>query len=107
MRRLKVAELPQLINVLRGDMSLVGPRPTIQSQVEQYDSFQARRLLVRPGMTGWAQVNGNVSLEWSERILLDVWYVDHASMKLDLLILWKTLSVILFGERPNRRNLEI
>lgn len=100
-RRLKVDELPQLINVVRGDMSLVGPRPTIREQVERYDSFQRRRLLVPPGMTGWAQVNGNTHVSWDDRIRLDVWYVDHWSLGLDLRILAKTLGVILLGERPD------
>jgi len=100
-RRFKIDELLQLVNVLRGDMSLVGPRPTIPEQVERYGPFERRRLLVRPGLTGWAQVNGNVSVGWPERIALDVWYVDHWSLLLDARILLGTLSVVLFGERPN------
>jgi len=101
LRRFKVDELPQLVNVLRGDMSLVGPRPTVPEQVERYDAFERRRLFVRPGLTGWAQVNGNTQLSWPDRILLDVWYVDHWSLWLDLRILAKTVSVVLLGERPN------
>ncbi len=100
-RRLKIDELPQLLNVLRGDMSLVGPRPTVPEQVERYDAFQRRRLEMRPGITGWAQVNGNVQLSWDERITLDVWYVDHWSPVLDARILARTVAVVLFGERPN------
>lgn len=101
LRPLRVDELPQLFNVLRGDMSLIGPRPALPEHCAAYDPWQRKRLLVRPGMTGWAQVNGNVSLTWPERILLDVWYVDHWSPWLDLQILGKTLLVILLGERPN------
>jgi lipopolysaccharide/colanic/teichoic acid biosynthesis glycosyltransferase len=103
LRRLKLDELPQLWNVLRGDMSLVGPRPTIRSQVDAYDAFQRRRLLVRPGMTGWAQVNGNTEVSWEERIELDVWYVDHWSPWLDLRILAATAMVVLRGERVGGR----
>jgi lipopolysaccharide/colanic/teichoic acid biosynthesis glycosyltransferase len=101
LRRLKVDELPQLLNVLRGEMSLVGPRPTIPEQVERYGPFERRRLLVRPGLTGWAQVNGNTLLSWPERIVLDVWYVDHWSLFLDMRILLKTMAVVLLGERRN------
>jgi lipopolysaccharide/colanic/teichoic acid biosynthesis glycosyltransferase len=99
-RRFKIDELPQLINVLRGEMTLIGPRPTVMEQVEEYTPFQRRRLEVSPGMTGWAQVNGGVELSWPERIMLDVWYVDHRSFWLDIQILWRTASVILFGEKP-------
>jgi lipopolysaccharide/colanic/teichoic acid biosynthesis glycosyltransferase len=102
-RRLKIDELPQLINVLRGDMSWIGPRPTILSQVEKYTAFQMRRLEILPGMTGWAQVNGGVEVSWPERIILDVWYIDHRSTWLDLRILATTVGVILFGHRQNRR----
>jgi lipopolysaccharide/colanic/teichoic acid biosynthesis glycosyltransferase len=105
-RRLKVDELPQLLNVLRGDMSLVGPRPALVDQVESYTDFQRRRLEMRPGMTGWAQVNGNIELEWAERILLDIWYIDHCSPWLDLRILWRTSAVVIFGERSNRQALK-
>ena len=82
-------------------MSLVGPRPTIREQVDRYDAFERRRLLVTPGVTGWAQVNGNTRLEWSERIMLDVWYVAHWSLWLDMKILVRTIQVILYGERRN------
>jgi lipopolysaccharide/colanic/teichoic acid biosynthesis glycosyltransferase len=104
-RRFKLDEFPQLINVVRGEMSLVGPRPTIIEQVRRYDDFERRRLLMRPGMTGWAQVNGNTELSWAERIALDVWYVDHWSLWLDLVCLAKTVQVIVQGERPNPRPL--
>jgi lipopolysaccharide/colanic/teichoic acid biosynthesis glycosyltransferase len=91
LRRWALDELPQLWNVLKGEMSLVGPRPTFAYQVESYDDFQRRRLEVKPGITGWAQVNGRNVLSWPERIKLDVWYVDHGSLWLDLRILLKTL----------------
>src|SRR6185312_155821 len=84
LRRLSLDELPQLWNVVRGDMSIVGPRPTLRYQVERYDARQRRRLEVKPGITGWAQVNGRASLPWPERIELDVWYVEHRSALLDL-----------------------
>jgi lipopolysaccharide/colanic/teichoic acid biosynthesis glycosyltransferase/glycosyltransferase involved in cell wall biosynthesis len=100
-RRFKVDELPQLVNVLRGDMSLVGPRPALPVHVEKYDSFQRQRLKIRPGMTGWAQVNGGIEVTWPERIMLDVWYVERRSFWLDVRILWQTLGVVLFGERRN------
>ena len=87
LRRTSIDELPNLVNVLRGEMSLVGPRPTIQVQVDQYTDRQRRRLDVKPGLTGWAQVNGRASLPWSERIELDLWYLEHASLRLDLKIL--------------------
>jgi len=87
LRRLSLDELPQLWNVVRGDMSIVGPRPTLRYQVERYDARQRRRLDVKPGITGWAQVNGRASLPWPERIELDVWYVEHRSALLDLKIL--------------------
>jgi lipopolysaccharide/colanic/teichoic acid biosynthesis glycosyltransferase len=98
LRRLKIDELPQLLNVLRGDMSLVGPRPTIMEQVLAYDDFQRRRLEVRPGITGLAQVNGNAEIPWPERIRYDVYYVDHATLWLDLAILAKTVLIVLLGE---------
>jgi lipopolysaccharide/colanic/teichoic acid biosynthesis glycosyltransferase len=95
LRRTSLDELPQLWNVLRGEMSLVGPRPTLSYQVEQYTERQRRRLEVRPGLTGWAQVNGRASLSWPERIELDVWYVEHRSLALDLRILLCTAAVLL------------
>jgi lipopolysaccharide/colanic/teichoic acid biosynthesis glycosyltransferase len=97
LRRLSIDELPQLWNVVRGDMSLIGPRPTLQYQVDQYTPHQRRRLEVRPGITGWAQVNGRAALPWSERIELDVWYVDHLSWRLDLTILARTLPQVFGG----------
>ncbi|MBA3420713.1 MAG: sugar transferase [Thermoleophilaceae bacterium] len=97
LRRLSLDELPNLVNVLRGEMALVGPRPTIQAQVEQYTDRQRRRLEVRPGITGWAQVNGRASLPWHERIELDIWYVDHRSLALDLEILALTVRLLVSG----------
>ena len=97
LRRTSIDELPQLWNVLRGDMSIIGPRPTLRYQVEQYDEHQRRRLDVRPGLTGWAQVQGRASLPWSERIELDVWYVDHRSPRVDLEILLKTPLALFRG----------
>src|SRR5207237_5317578 len=87
LRRLSLDELPQLWNVIRGEMSIIGPRPTLRYQVERYDAQQARRLEVKPGITGWAQVRGRASLPWGERIALDVWYIDNRSAWLDLKIL--------------------
>jgi lipopolysaccharide/colanic/teichoic acid biosynthesis glycosyltransferase len=94
LRRWSLDELPQLFNVLRGEMSIVGPRPTLRYQVEQYTDFQRRRLEVPPGITGWAQVQGRNDLPWPERIELDVWYVDHRSLRLELEILRRTLRVL-------------
>jgi lipopolysaccharide/colanic/teichoic acid biosynthesis glycosyltransferase len=87
LRRTSLDELPNLVNVLRGEMSLVGPRPTLQVQVDHYTDRQRRRLQARPGLTGWAQVNGRASLPWHERIELDIWYLEHATLRLDLRIL--------------------
>jgi len=98
LRRFKIDEMPQLFNVLRGDMSLVGPRPTIMEQVEAYNDFQRRRLEVRPGITGLAQVNGNAAMSWDERIKYDVYYVDHCGPVMDLMILGKTLLIVVLGE---------
>lgn len=97
LRRTSVDELPQLWNVLRGDMSIVGPRPTLRYQVEQYDERQRRRLEVKPGLTGWAQVHGRAALPWSERIELDVWYVENRSPLLDLQILLRTPLALFRG----------
>ena len=97
LRRSSIDELPQLWNVLRGDMSVVGPRPTLRYQVEQYDERQRRRLEVKPGLTGWAQVHGRAALPWSERIELDVWYVEHRSPLLDLRILLRTPLALFRG----------
>jgi len=96
LRRLSLDELPQLWNVVRGDMSVIGPRPTLRYQVERYTPRQRRRLEVKPGITGWAQVHGRAALPWPERIELDVWYVEHRSPWLDLKILAKT-PLALFG----------
>ena len=96
LRRLSLDELPQLWNVVRGDMSVIGPRPTLRYQVERYTPHQRRRLDVRPGITGWAQVHGRAALPWEERIELDVWYVEHRTPWLDLKILAKT-PFALFG----------
>ena len=97
LRRFSLDELPNLVNVLRGDMAVVGPRPTIQAQVDQYTHRQRRRLEVKPGITGWAQVNGRASLPWHERIELDVWYVDNRSFGLDLRILARTVRMLATG----------
>ncbi len=98
LRRFSVDELPNLVNVLRGEMSVVGPRPTIQAQVDQYTDSQRRRLEVKPGITGWAQINGRATLPWHERIELDVWYVDHRTLRLDAAILFKTVRLLVTGE---------
>jgi lipopolysaccharide/colanic/teichoic acid biosynthesis glycosyltransferase len=90
LRKLSLDELPQFWNVVRGEMSIIGPRPTLRYQVEKYTPRQMRRLEVRPGITGWAQINGRATLPWDERIELDVWYVDHRDWKTDLLILART-----------------
>ncbi len=97
LRRYSLDELPNLWNVLRGDMSVIGPRPTIQQQVDAYTERQRRRLAVKPGITGWAQVNGRTSLPWPERIELDLWYVEHRSLALDLKILARTFKLVLSG----------
>ena len=96
LRRTSLDELPQLWNVVRGDMSLIGPRPTLRYQVEKYNDRQRRRLEVLPGITGWAQIHGRASLSWDERIELDVWYVEHRSPLTDVLILLRT-PLALFG----------
>ena len=94
LRRTSIDELPQFWNVLVGEMSLVGPRPTLRYQVEQYDERQRRRLDVTPGITGWAQIHGRASLPWAERIELDVWYVEHQSLKLDVSIMLRTVGTL-------------
>jgi lipopolysaccharide/colanic/teichoic acid biosynthesis glycosyltransferase len=98
LRRFSLDELPNLINVLRGDMAIVGPRPTVQEQVDRYTERQLRRLEVKPGITGWAQINGRTSLPWPERIELDVWYVEHRSLRLDLRILARTARMLASGQ---------
>ncbi len=97
LRRLSLDELPQLWNVLRGEMSLVGPRPTLRYQVDSYTEHQRRRLEVKPGLTGWAQVNGRAGLPWPERIEFDVWYVEHRSPRVDLEILARTPLALFRG----------
>ena len=97
LRRTSLDELPNLLNVLRGEMSLIGPRPTLPVQVEQYSERQRRRLAVKPGITGWAQVNGRASLPWAERIELDLWYVEHRSLVVDLKILARTVELVVRG----------
>jgi lipopolysaccharide/colanic/teichoic acid biosynthesis glycosyltransferase len=97
LRRLSLDELPQLWNVVRGDMSLIGPRPTLAYQVEKYTPRQRRRLDVKPGITGWAQVHGRARLPWHERIELDVWYVEHRSTWVDLKILARTPAALFAG----------
>jgi lipopolysaccharide/colanic/teichoic acid biosynthesis glycosyltransferase len=97
LRKLSLDELPQLWNVVRGEMSLIGPRPTLRYQVEQYDERQRRRLDVKPGITGWAQINGRAALPWADRIELDVWYVEHRSPGLDLRILARTPLALFRG----------
>ena len=97
LRRYSLDELPNLYNVLRGDMSIVGPRPTVEGQVRQYTPRQRGRLAVKPGITGWAQVNGRASLPWPERIELDLWYVEHRSLTLDLSILARTIGMVRRG----------
>ena len=97
LRRYSLDELPNLWNGLRGEMSIVGPRPTLQVQVEQYSERQRGRLAVKPGITGWAQINGRASLPWSERIELDLWYVEHHSLALDMRILARTVGMVASG----------
>ncbi|CAM4379386.1 sugar transferase [Bordetella pseudohinzii] len=97
LRRSSLDELPGLWNVVRGEMNFIGPRPLLLDYLPRYSPEQARRHLLRPGMTGWAQVHGRNALDWPARLRLDVWYVDHASWRLDLLILWRTLGIVLGG----------
>jgi lipopolysaccharide/colanic/teichoic acid biosynthesis glycosyltransferase len=97
LRRTSLDELPNLVNVLRGEMSLIGPRPTLPVQVAQYSERQRGRLAIKPGITGWAQVNGRASLPWSERIELDLYYIQHRSLALDAQIVWRTVAMVLGG----------
>jgi len=97
LRRTSLDELPNLVNVLRGEMSLIGPRPTLPVQVAQYTERQRGRLAIRPGITGWAQVNGRASLPWPERIELDLYYIEHRSLALDLRILRRSVALVLGG----------
>ena len=97
LRRTSIDELPNLVNVLKGEMSIIGPRPTVPVQVEQYTDRQRGRLALKPGITGWAQVNGRASLPWSERIELDLWYAEHRTLRLDIKILWLTARMLVTG----------
>ena len=97
LRRSSLDEVPNLVNVLRGEMSLIGPRPTLPVQVAQYSERQRARLQIKPGITGWAQVNGRTSLPWAQRIELDLYYIEHRSLALDLRILWRTVAIVLGG----------
>jgi lipopolysaccharide/colanic/teichoic acid biosynthesis glycosyltransferase len=98
LRDFRLDELPQLFNVIRGDMSIVGPRPLMPEFLPYYSAKDRERLALRPGITGWQQVNGGAQLNWTERVALDVWYVNHASIWLDLKILWRTIGVALTRE---------
>jgi lipopolysaccharide/colanic/teichoic acid biosynthesis glycosyltransferase len=98
LRRTSLDELPNLWNVVKGDMSIIGPRPTVPVQVQQYTDRQRGRLRVKPGITGWAQVNGRASLPWSERIELDLWYVEHRSWRVDVDILRRTVTMLVRGD---------
>lgn len=109
LRRFSLDELPQLFNVLRGEMSLVGPRPLLMEYLPLYSARQARRHEVRPGITGWAQVNGRNTTTWPQRLELDVWYVEHGGFGLDLKILWLTLARVLSGagvSQPGQATME-
>ena len=97
LRRTSLDELPNLVNVLRGEMAIVGPRPTVPEQVAAYTERQRGRLAVKPGMTGWAQVNGRTELPWDERIELDLWYIEHRSARLDAVVIWRTLRIVFGG----------
>jgi lipopolysaccharide/colanic/teichoic acid biosynthesis glycosyltransferase len=97
LRRTSLDELPNLLSVVRGELSFIGPRPTIPVQVARYTERQRGRLAIRPGITGWAQVNGRASLPWSERIELDLYYIEHRSLALDARILWRTVVIVLGG----------
>lgn len=97
-RKTSLDELPQLLNVIRGDMSIVGPRPLLPQYLNLYSVEQARRHEVKPGITGWAQVNGRNAISWEEKFKLDVWYVDHSSFRIDMIILYKTINKVLFSE---------
>jgi lipopolysaccharide/colanic/teichoic acid biosynthesis glycosyltransferase len=98
LRRTSIDELPNLVNVLRGEMAIVGPRPTVPSQVAQYSERERGRLAISPGITGWAQVNGRASLPWSQRIELDLWYIEHRSWRLDLEILLRSVRMVFGGD---------
>jgi lipopolysaccharide/colanic/teichoic acid biosynthesis glycosyltransferase len=98
LRRTSLDEVPNLVNVLRGDMSIIGPRPTVPVQVDRYTERQRGRLAIKPGITGWAQIHGRTELPWDERIELDLWYIEHRSWRLDLRILWRTARMVLGGQ---------
>jgi lipopolysaccharide/colanic/teichoic acid biosynthesis glycosyltransferase len=102
LRRTSLDELPNLVNVLRGEMTLIGPRPTLPHQVAQYTPRQRGRLAVKPGLTGWAQVNGRAALPWSERIELDLHYIEHRSLRMDLEILRRSVAMVARGEGTYR-----
>jgi undecaprenyl phosphate N,N'-diacetylbacillosamine 1-phosphate transferase len=97
-RKTSIDEIPQLFNVLTGDMSLIGPRPLLVHYLELYSDFQKRRHAVRPGITGWAQVNGRNAISWDKKFELDVWYVDHISLLLDFKIIMFTIRKVIFRE---------
>jgi len=103
LRRYSVDEIPQLWNVLKGEMSLVGPRPLLQQYLDRYTPEQTRRHEVKPGITGWAQVSGRNALDWGERFRLDIWYVEHWSLRLDAKIIWKTVRNLLKREGISQR----
>lgn len=105
-RRYHIDEIPQMFNVLKGDMSIVGPRATLLSQVKNYTNYQKLRLKMKPGITGWAQINGNTMLDWDNRIRLDVWYVENWNLALDFYIMFKTINTLLFGECINEKALK-
>jgi lipopolysaccharide/colanic/teichoic acid biosynthesis glycosyltransferase len=98
LRRTSIDELPNLVNVLKGEMAIIGPRPTVPSQVAQYTDRERGRLAIAPGITGWAQVNGRASLPWAQRIELDLWYIEHRSWRLDLRILWRSARMVFGGD---------
>lgn len=98
LRRFSLDELPNLVNVLRGEMAIIGPRPTVAAQVDRYTPRQRGRLAVRPGITGWAQVNGRAGLPWDERIELDLWYIENRSLRLDAEILRRSAAIVVGGE---------
>ena len=101
-RSTSIDELPQLINVLKGDMALIGPRPLLVQYLPLYSKEQARRHEVRPGITGWAQINGRNNISWSKKFELDVWYVDHCSLSIDIMIVFKTIKKVLYREDINQ-----
>lgn len=104
-RKTSLDEIPQLINVLKGDMSLIGPRPLLPGYMEIYTDFQKQRHLVRPGITGWAQINGRNAISWTKKIEYDVWYVKHVSFRLDVKIIWKTVLKVVKSEGINTANM--